>query len=98
MVIDEADIDFATEHSWIEEIKNYPNVIVTQTLSKAVRFSRNWFQEFYMFLKKLWMDILIKLRPPYNMNQLTQLKAIEILSDYDKVIAVTNTIIQTKKF
>jgi len=36
VIIDEAYIDFATGVSWIKEIKNYPNVIVTQTLSKAV--------------------------------------------------------------
>ncbi|MBQ0147597.1 MAG: aminotransferase class I/II-fold pyridoxal phosphate-dependent enzyme, partial [Flavobacteriaceae bacterium] len=30
-------------------------------------------------------------------NQLTQLKAIEILSDYEKVVAATNTIIQQKE-
>ena len=43
------------------------------------------------------VDVLNKIKPPYNINQLTQLKAIEILSDYDKVIAVTNTIIEQKE-
>ena len=41
--------------------------------------------------------VLNKIKPPYNINQLTQLKAIEILSDYDKVIDATNTIIQQKE-
>ncbi|RRJ92700.1 histidinol-phosphate transaminase [Paenimyroides tangerinum] len=95
VIIDEAYIDFATEPSWIQEIKNYPNVIVTQTLSKAVGLAG--IRLGILYASQEIVAVLNKIKPPYNINQLTQLKAIEILSDYDKVVTATNTIIQQKK-
>ena len=35
VVIDEAYIDFSDTKSWLEKLKNYPNLVITQTLSKA---------------------------------------------------------------
>ncbi|WP_312923054.1 histidinol-phosphate transaminase [Empedobacter brevis] len=95
VIIDEAYIDFATEPSWIGEIKNYPNVIVTQTLSKAVGLAG--IRLGILYASQEIGDVLNKIKPPYNINQLTQLKAIEILNDYRKVIETTNTIIQQKQ-
>ena len=95
VIIDEAYIDFATEPSWIEEINNYPNVIVTQTLSKAVGLAG--IRLGILYASQEIVAVLNKIKPPYNINQLTQLKAIEILSDYEKVVAVTNAIIQQKE-
>lgn len=95
VIIDEAYIDFATEPSWIEKIKNYPNIIVTQTLSKAVGLAG--IRLGILYASQEIVDVLNKIKPPYNINQLTQLKAIEILSDYNKVVAATNTIIQQKE-
>ena len=95
VIIDEAYIDFATEPSWIEEIKNYTNVIVTQTLSKAVGLAGIRLGSLYA--SQEIVAVLNKIKPPYNINQLTQLKAIEILCDYEKVVAATNTIIQQKE-
>lgn len=95
VIIDEAYIDFATEPSWIGEIKNYPNVIVTQTLSKAVGLAG--IRLGILYASQEIVDVLNKIKPPYNINQLTQLKAIEILNDYEKVIKATNTIIQQKQ-
>ena len=95
VIIDEAYIDFATEPSWIEEINNYPNVIVTQTLSKAVGLAG--IRLGILYASQEIVAVLNKIKPPYNINQLTQLKAIEILSDYEKVVVVTNAIIQQKE-
>ncbi|WP_185148892.1 histidinol-phosphate transaminase [Empedobacter brevis] len=95
VIIDEAYIDFATEPSWIGEIKNYPNVIVTQTLSKAVGLAG--IRLGILYASQEIVDVLNKIKPPYNINQLTQLKAIEILNDYRKVIETTNTILQQKQ-
>ena len=95
VIIDEAYIDFATEPSWIGEIKNYPNVIVTQTLSKAVGLAG--IRLGILYASQEIVDVLNKIKPPYNINQLTQLKAIEILNNYRKVIETTNTILQQKQ-
>ena len=94
VIIDEAYIDFANEPSWILKIQNYPNVIVTQTLSKAVGLAG--IRLGILYASQEIVDVLNKIKPPYNINQLTQLKAIEILSNYDKVIDTTKLIIQQK--
>ncbi|WP_312556401.1 histidinol-phosphate transaminase [Empedobacter brevis] len=95
VIIDEAYIDFATEPSWVGEIKNYPNVIITQTLSKAVGLAG--IRLGILYASQEIVDVLNKIKPPYNINQLTQLKAIEILNNYRKVIKTTNTILQQKQ-
>ena len=95
IIIDEAYIDFANDPFWIQEIQNYPNVIVTQTLSKAVGLAG--IRLGILYASQEIVDVLNKIKPPYNINQLTQLKAIEILSNYDKVIDATKLIIQQKK-
>ena len=56
VVIDEAYIDFSSDVSWITELSNYPNLIVTQTLSKA-----------------------------YDINELTQQRALERIEDLERV-------------
>lgn len=94
VIIDEAYIDFSNEPSWMQEIQNYPNVIVTQTLSKAVGLAG--IRLGILYASEEIIDVLNKIKPPYNINQLTQLKAIEILSNYDKVIDATKLIIQQK--
>ena len=35
VVIDEAYIDFAQADSWVNRLQDFPNLIITQTLSKA---------------------------------------------------------------
>lgn len=95
VIIDEAYIDFATEPSWIEEINNYPNLIVTQTLSKA--FGLAGIRLGILYASQEIVTVLNKIKPPYNINQLTQLKAIEILSDYSKIKEQTQKIIEQKE-
>lgn len=95
LIIDEAYIDFSNEKSWIEEIKNYPNIIVIQTLSKA--FGLAGIRLGILYASEEIIAILNKIKPPYNINQLTQLKAIEILNEYDKIKTSTLLIIEEKK-
>lgn len=95
VIIDEAYIDFSTEPSWIEEIKNYPNIIVIQTLSKA--FGLAGIRLGILYASQEIIAVLNKIKPPYNINQLTQQKALEILKDYDKIKLTTQTIIDQKQ-
>lgn len=83
VVIDEAYIDFSSQESWISRLNDFPNLIVTQTLSKAyglagIRLGICYASEFII-------SILNKIKPPYNVNQLTQNKAIERLTRLDEV-------------
>lgn len=78
VVIDEAYIDFSTEKSWIQRLDEFPNLIVTQTLSKAYGLAGIRLGICYASAEII--SILNRIKPPYNVNQLTQLKAIEQLN------------------
>ena len=95
VIIDEAYIDFSIEPSWINEIKNYPNIIVIQTLSKA--FGLAGIRLGIMYASQEIIAVLNKIKPPYNINQLAQQKALEILKDYDRIKLTTQTIIDQKQ-
>ena len=70
VVIDEAYIDFSSEKSWLEDLSNYPNIIVLQTFSKAwglasVRCGM-------AFASEEIISYFNKVKYPYNINLLTQ--------------------------
>jgi histidinol-phosphate aminotransferase len=77
LIIDEAYIDFSNSESWIGEIKKYQNLIVIQTLSKAYGLAGIRLGMCYADHKII--EVLNKIKAPYNVNQLTQDKAMEVL-------------------
>ncbi|GAA4773389.1 MULTISPECIES: histidinol-phosphate transaminase [Flavobacterium] len=83
IVIDEAYIDFSDKESWLQELNDYPNLIITQTLSKA--YGMAGIRLGILYASKEITSILNKIKPPYNVNVLTQLKAIERLKKNDSV-------------
>ena len=95
LVIDEAYIDFSTEESWLGDLSKYKNLIVTQTLSKAYGMAAIRLGS--CFASKLIIDILHKIKPPYNVNGLTQIKAQERLLMKNEVEQEVATIIEERK-
>jgi len=81
VVIDEAYIDFSDEQSWIERLEEFPNLIVTQTLSKA--YGMAGIRLGICYASTEIISVLNAIKPPYNVNQLTQEKAIENLEKVD---------------
>ncbi|WP_430426113.1 histidinol-phosphate transaminase [Maribacter litoralis] len=79
VIIDEAYIDFSSEESWISRLSDYPNLIVTQTLSKA--YGMAGIRLGLCLASADIIAVLNKIKPPYNVNQLTQDKAIERVLD-----------------
>lgn len=77
VVIDEAYIDFSEKESWISRLSDFPNLIVTQTLSKA--YGMAGIRLGICYASTEIIAILNKIKPPYNVNQLTQQKAIQRL-------------------
>ncbi len=75
VVIDEAYIDFAANESWVARLHDFPNLIVTQTLSKA--YGMAGIRLGICMASKEIIAVLNKIKPPYNVNGLTQLKALE---------------------
>lgn len=83
VVIDEAYINYSRHRSFIGELKDYPNLVIMQTFSKAwglaaLRLGMN-------FASIEVIDILNKIKPPYNINQATQELAIKALDHIDDV-------------
>ena len=87
VVIDEAYIDFAKRESWIEKMKGFPNLVVTQTLSKA--YGMAGIRLGICYASAEIIQILNKIKPPYNVNELTQKRGLERVLD---VISVKNEI------
>ena len=79
VVVDEAYIDFSTQKSLAAELPSYPNLIITQTLSKA--FGLAGIRLGICIASEEIINILNKIKPPYNINSLTQEKAMTSLLD-----------------
>ncbi len=83
VVIDEAYIDFSKDASWIGELSQYPNLVVTQTLSKA--YGLAGIRLGICYASSEIIAVLNKIKPPYNVNELTQQRALERLQNTEKV-------------
>ncbi|RIV30705.1 histidinol-phosphate transaminase [Flagellimonas lutimaris] len=83
VVIDEAYIDFSKDESWLSALKTYPNLIVTQTLSKA--YGLAGIRLGICYASEEIIGILNKIKPPYNVNQLTQQRALQRVLNQDLV-------------
>ncbi|CAL2101058.1 Histidinol-phosphate aminotransferase [Tenacibaculum sp. 190130A14a] len=70
VIIDEAYIDFSTKASFISEIENYPNLVVSQTFSKAWGLAGARVGAAYANEKII--DLYNKVKPPYNVSSLNQ--------------------------
>lgn len=79
VVIDEAYIDFAATDSWLSELANYPNLIVCQTLSKA--WGLAGLRVGMCFASKEIIQVLNAIKPPYNVNELSQQAALKALNE-----------------
>ncbi|WP_339647260.1 histidinol-phosphate transaminase [uncultured Salegentibacter sp.] len=83
VIIDEAYIDFSTEESWLNKLEKYPNLVITQTLSKA--YGMAGIRLGICYASEEIIQILNKIKPPYNVNELTQLRALERVLNKEKV-------------
>ena len=79
VVIDEAYIDFSAYPSFLKELSGFPNLIVLQTLSKA--WGAAGIRLGMAFASPEIIGVLNQIKYPYNVNQLTQEKALELLND-----------------
>jgi histidinol-phosphate aminotransferase len=83
VVVDEAYADFADAESMIGMIDNYPNLVVTQTFSKALGMAG--IRLGMCFAQKEVIDLLKKVKMPYNVNVLTQQVALRELEDISSI-------------
>lgn len=83
VVLDEAYNDFSEQPTFLAELDRHPNLIVFQTFSKAwgcaaIRLGM-------AFASPEIIGIFSKIKYPYNVNQLTQQQALEMLHRYYEI-------------
>ncbi len=83
VVVDEAYINFSRQHSLLKELKEYPNLVVLQTFSKAWGMAA--LRLGMAFASGEIIELLNKIKPPYNINQATQEFALEALQELGQV-------------
>ncbi|UAM99423.1 histidinol-phosphate transaminase [Polaribacter litorisediminis] len=94
VIIDEAYIDFSEQKSWLEKFEQFPNLIITQTLSKAYGLAGIRLGVGYASTEII--AILNNIKPPYNVNELTQQKAVERLQKMEEVTNEVSEIIKER--
>ena len=95
VVIDEAYIDFSTQESWLQRIKEFPNLIITQTLSKA--YGMAGIRLGICYASEEIISVLNSIKPPYNVNELTQHIAIQGLNSIGVTNNQVNEILEERK-
>ena len=95
VVIDEAYIDFSDKASWLKKINEYPNLVITQTLSKA--YGLAGIRLGICYASAAIIAVLNKIKPPYNINELTQIRALERLSNPTQIKIEINSISEQRE-
>lgn len=90
VVIDEAYINFAKQRTFIQELTEYPHLVILQTFSKA--WGLAGLRLGMAFASTVVIDIMNKVKAPYNISQSTQdlaLAALENIGQVNEWIKVT---------
>jgi histidinol-phosphate aminotransferase len=83
VVVDEAYINFSRQKSFIQELTEYPNLVVLQTLSKA--WGLAGLRVGMAFASEEIIEVFNKVKPPYNINEASQKLALEALNNVEQV-------------
>ncbi|MFL0352554.1 histidinol-phosphate transaminase [Xanthomarina sp. GH4-25] len=83
VVLDEAYIDFSEQKSWLNKLDDFPNLIITQTFSKAYGLAGIRLGIGYASTEII--SVLNKIKPPYNVNSLTQQSVLDRLINRKEV-------------
>ncbi|RKD91231.1 histidinol-phosphate transaminase [Mangrovibacterium diazotrophicum] len=91
VVVDEAYIDFAPGASLLPELDKYPNLVILQTFSKA--WGMAGIRLGMAFASPEIISIFNKIKYPYNINILTQQKALELIEQETEKNAWVETLL-----
>jgi len=83
VVVDEAYINFSRHKSFIQELSDYPNLVVLQTMSKA--WGLAGLRMGMAFASEAIIDVYNKVKPPYNISQVNQELALKALEEVGQV-------------
>lgn len=94
VIIDEAYINYSKQKTFIQELMEYPNLVVMQTLSKAWGLAA--LRLGLCFASLDIIDLFNKVKPPYNINEASQQMALEALQNTEQVNAWIKETVQQK--
>lgn len=94
VVVDEAYINFSRQRSLIASLDDYPNLVILQTFSKAWGLAA--LRLGMAFASNEIINILDRVKPPYNINQATQELALEALQHVDQVNEMIREIVDMR--
>ncbi|PIB38123.1 histidinol-phosphate transaminase [Maribacter sp. 4G9] len=95
VVIDEAYIDFSSDESWVSKLSEHPNLVVTQTLSKA--YGMAGIRLGICIASEEIISVLNKIKPPYNVNELTQQRAMERVLNREEINKEVENILEERR-
>lgn len=95
VVLDEAYIDFSAKESWLPKLKEHANLIVTRTFSKA--YGMAGLRLGVCYASERIITVLNRIKPPYNVNELTQKRAYKMIQDLGLVEEQISEILKQRK-
>ena len=95
VIIDEAYINYSKQKTFIQELTEYPNLVVMQTLSKAWGLAALRLGLCYASLDII--DLFNKVKPPYNINEPSQQIALTALQNTEQVNEWITELVQQKE-
>jgi histidinol-phosphate aminotransferase len=96
VVVDEAYINFSRQKSFIQELTEYANLVVMQTLSKA--WGLAGLRVGMAFASEEIIEVMNRVKPPYNVNEASQQLALQALQNVQQVNDwIKETLIQRDK-
>jgi len=95
VVLDEAYIEFSAKESWLKNLDKYPNLVIIQTLSKAYGLAGIRLGACYA--SREIIAVLNTIKPPYNVNELTQQRAINRLQQMEVVKNEVTQLVSERK-
>lgn len=96
VVVDEAYINFSRQKTFIQELTEYANLVVLQTLSKA--WGLAGLRIGMAFASEEIIEVMNKVKPPYNVNEASQQLALQALANIEQVNSwIKETLLQRDK-
>ena len=94
VVVDEAYSDFSSARTFREDLNLYPNLIVLNTFSKA--WASAAIRLGMAFAQETIIELFNKVKYPYNVNYLTQKRAIEVIDKRDEIDTWVNILLRER--
>ena len=95
IIIDEAYINFSRQKTFLQELADYPNLVVMQTFSKAWGLAA--LRLGMAFASEEIIEVLGRVKPPYNINQATQDLALQALQEVGQVNDMIQELVQMRE-